>query len=87
MLEKLFPYCSVPLASILKEPMSELKTFPQSGGTVCSGQKSLDNKSYDSSAKKNYIILQLFILFNMAQMERMKCLLRFPSNLSNIVQF
>lgn len=84
MLEKLLPYCSVSLASILKEPMSELEKFPQSGGTVCSGQKSLDNKSYDSTAKKNCIILQFFILFNIAQMERMKCPLRFSSNLSLI---
>lgn len=83
MLEKLFPYCSDSLANVLKEPMvSELKAFPQSGGTVGSGQKSLDDKSCDSSAKANCIILQFFILFNMAQMERMKCPLRFPSNLS-----
>lgn len=50
MLEKLFPYCSDSLANVLKEPMvSELKAFPQSGGTVGSGQKSLDDKSCDSS--------------------------------------
>lgn len=84
MLEKLFPYCSVSLASILKEPMSELKKFPQSGGTVCSGQKSFDDKSYDSNAKENCIILQFFILFNIAWMERIKCPLRFSSNLSLI---
>lgn len=64
--------------------VSELKTFLQSGGTVCSGQKSLDDKSYYSRAKKNYIILQFVILFNMAQMESMKYPLRFPSNFSPI---